>query len=76
MAPHFSSELLERLLSKKLSDSTWPSYDPSLAEQEEIEFAIQVNGKLRGTLFVKKNIAQEELQPMVEEKIAKWRTGL
>jgi len=75
VVPHFASELLEKLLSKDLKGCSWPAYDDSLAEQEEIELAIQVNGKLRGTLLVKRNISQEECQSMAEEKVKKWLEG-
>ena len=34
-APHFASELLEELFNKKLSDCSWPVFDPALASLQE-----------------------------------------
>ncbi len=75
VVPHFSSELLEKLLNKQLQDCKWPKYDPKLAQIDEIEIAIQVNGKLRGTLAANKGITQEEAEPKAKEIIAKWLEG-
>ena len=30
----------------------WPKYDPALAEEDEIEIPVQINGKLRGLIVV------------------------
>ena len=75
MIPHFASELLAQVVGKELKECTWPEYDSSLAAQEEIEFVVQVNGKVRGRIVTKKGIKQEELQPEAEEIIEKWITG-
>jgi leucyl-tRNA synthetase len=75
MVPHFASELLEKLLSKKLENCSWTEYDEKLAAQDEVEFVIQVNGKLRGSLKVEKGLAQEILQLQAEKEIFKWLDG-
>lgn len=75
MVPHFSSELLEALLQKELKDCVWPTFDPKLAAQDEIEIAIQVNGRLRGTLPASKGVTQNVVQPQAEEIISKWLEG-
>ncbi|MBU1007549.1 leucine--tRNA ligase [Candidatus Dependentiae bacterium] len=75
MIPHFASELLEQLVGKNLSDCVWPQYDPLLAAQDEVEFAIQVNGKLRGTLVASKGVTQEVVRLDAEKIIAKWLDG-
>ena len=72
MVPHFASELLETLLDTDLADCSWPTYDEKLAHVDEIEFAIQVNGKLRGTLQTVKGIKQKALQPEAAKIIEKW----
>ena len=72
MTPHFSSELLEKLLSTNLKDCSWPVYDPCLSAVEEIEIAIQVNGKFRGNIKAGPGKTQDELQPEVEKTIEKW----
>jgi leucyl-tRNA synthetase len=75
MVPHFSSELMEKLLTEQLENAAWPEFDEELALVDEIELAIQVNGKLRGTLKVKKDSRQEDVEPAAEQEINKWLSG-
>jgi leucyl-tRNA synthetase len=42
-----------------LSEQTWPAYDPAALVRNEIEFIIQVNGKLRDRLMLAKDAAEE-----------------
>lgn len=74
-APHVSCELLETLLEMSLEQCQWPEYDTALVQVSEVTYAVQVNGKLRGTLVVAKGAEQAEVQPLAEEKIAKWLEG-
>jgi leucyl-tRNA synthetase len=47
-APYLAAELWEVLGEKEnLLRFPWPAYDPALAKEDEITYAIQVNGKLR-----------------------------
>ena len=75
MAPHMASELLETLLSKSLEECTWPTYDPALTVLDEITIAIQVNGKLRGTIVVPTQTQQEEIQKLAQCNVSKWFEG-
>ncbi|MEP6905560.1 MAG: hypothetical protein ABI875_05720, partial [Gemmatimonadales bacterium] len=52
--------------------------DPSLVEEELIELAVQVNGKLRGRLKVPREITQDEALSlaMADPSIAKFVTGM
>ncbi len=72
MVPHFSSELLENLLNKSLEDTSWKTYDSNLAQVDDIEIAIQVNGKLRGTLSKSKDPLKEEVELESKQVIEKW----
>ncbi|MEP6600993.1 MAG: hypothetical protein ABJB49_04195, partial [Nitrospirota bacterium] len=51
--------------------------DPALVQEEMIELAVQVNGKLRGRLRVRREIAQDEAfgSAMADPSIAKFVTG-
>jgi leucyl-tRNA synthetase len=40
----------------------WPVYDPELAREEEAEIVIQINGKVRGRIFVAFGTAREALE--------------
>jgi leucyl-tRNA synthetase len=75
MVPHFSSELLEQLLNKQLADCTWPSFDAELAKVTDVGIAIQVNGKLRGTIQTTRGRAQTDIVPEAEVIVAPWLTG-
>lgn len=72
IAPHMASELLEKLLSKSLSDCTWPVYDPKLAEQHEITIPIQVNSKLRATITVPVGAPETQVSQLAQKEISKW----
>ncbi|MFQ5974617.1 MAG: class I tRNA ligase family protein, partial [Alphaproteobacteria bacterium] len=51
MMPHLAEELWERLGHRVLLvDTAWPEADPLLLVEEEVTYAVQVNGKLRATI--------------------------
>jgi leucyl-tRNA synthetase/REP element-mobilizing transposase RayT len=64
-APHLSEEINERVAAvfnrqaQFLSESTWPAHDPEALVRSEIEFIIQVNGKLRERLMLSKDADEE-----------------
>jgi leucyl-tRNA synthetase len=59
-APHLTEEIHERLLTScgrggspaLLSEKSWPAYDSAALIRNEIEFIIQVNGKLRDRVIL------------------------
>ena len=56
IAPHITEELNEMLGSSEcLANSIWPTYEESKTIKNDVEIAIQVNGKLRGTIKVNKD---------------------
>jgi leucyl-tRNA synthetase len=58
-APHIAEELWERLGHKRsIFDSGWPAFDATLAADDLITVAVQVNGKTRGTIQVAPNVTQ------------------
>ena len=49
-APHLTEELWERLGHREcLASRPWPSYDERFLRDSEVEYAVQINGKLRAT---------------------------
>ncbi len=53
MAPHLAEELWQILgHERSLAYEPWPTFDPALLKDEEIEVPVQVNGKLRGRVVV------------------------
>ena len=80
-APHLSEELAERLeLGRSIFSTTWPAYDESLIAAGQINLVVQVNGKLRGTLTVAREISEAEAlalaqaQPGISRQLTKnWK---
>ena len=50
IAPHITEELNEQLGYKPLCESEWPKYDEEKTVETVKEIAVQVNGKVRGTI--------------------------
>ena len=55
----------------------WPSYDPTLLEQDQVLIVIQVNGKKRGEITVPADASEEEIKTkaLAEENIRKFIEG-
>ena len=82
--PHASEELWNRLHGRETYKDTansvhrqpWPSYDPTLVEDEEVDIVVQVNGKMRGTVNVlrkdRENQAFIEKKAKASEKVQKY----
>ncbi len=70
-APHMTEELFELMGFGILNQQTWPEYDPALCVDEQVEIAVQVNGKLKCRMMIANNAAQDEVLPaaLAEEKV-------
>ena len=78
ICPHITEELNEVCsLGKRIYNSSWPVYDENKLVDENITIAIQVNGKLRSTVNVSNDIAEEELKniSLNEENVKKHISG-
>lgn len=55
----------------------WPSYDEELAKEDLAEIPLQVNGKLRGHLYVSFGAPREELErlALAQEKVRPFTEG-
>lgn len=61
LAPHITSEIYENAFGGDILDEEWPKFDENRLEKTEIQFPIQINGKMKGTLCVDRNISKEEM---------------
>ena len=62
-APYLSQELWQQLgHPEDLSKVAWPSFDPVLAKQEEVEVIVQVNGRLRSKILAREDLTSDELK--------------
>ncbi len=64
--PHFANECLNDL--GFYEEIKWPQYDKLALEKEEIKFVIQINGKKRDILNVKKDIKEIEVMQEIKNK--------
>jgi leucyl-tRNA synthetase len=74
MAPHISEELWQRLgHNDTLAYAPWPKYDEEKCKDAEIDVAVQINGKFRGTVHVEAGLDNDSLAQAAkdDEKIAK-----
>ncbi|MBP5353498.1 MAG: class I tRNA ligase family protein, partial [Alphaproteobacteria bacterium] len=61
--PHLAEEMWARLGHNTLIiKEGWPAGDAKLAEENMVTLAVQMNGKMRGTITVAKTATQEEAQ--------------
>ena len=62
-APHLSSELWERLKSKRdVAEQRWPGYDEKFLVEDEVEMVVQVNGKVRDRMTMPVQATEEEIK--------------
>ncbi|HOH76285.1 MAG TPA: leucine--tRNA ligase [Myxococcota bacterium] len=78
-APHVCEELWERMGHRpSIVDVAWPGFDPDLCVQDTVEVAVQINGKVRGTVVAASDIDQESLKQMAlgNENVARHLQGM
>jgi leucyl-tRNA synthetase len=63
-APHVAEELWELLghTGSIFRGSNWPEHDPAKAVADTVEFVVQVNGKVRARMSMRRGITQQEAQ--------------
>jgi len=77
-APYLAHELWEILGQQgNLLRAPWPKYDPVLAQEEEIEMPVQINGKVRSRITVQADATEVLVREraMADEKIRKAVAG-
>ena len=74
-APHIAQELWQKLGGKSLLDyEEWPIWDKKLIQEEEFDLVVQINGKFRVAMRVKKGINESDAKKLVfdNEIVKKW----
>jgi leucyl-tRNA synthetase len=66
VTPHVAHTLWHELgyaeVHGDLLDAPWPKVDPAALERDELELMLQVNGKLRGSVFVPAGADKAEIE--------------
>jgi len=79
LAPHLAEELWTGVLKNKKSIhlESWPKYDDKLLEDETVKLIIQVNGRVRDTVEVKRGLSENEAKELAlrRENVKKHISG-
>ena len=69
ISPHITHALWRQLGNEEaIIDVNWPEADKNLLKEKSVEIAIQINGKLRGTVTVESNLPQKEIEALAREQ--------
>jgi leucyl-tRNA synthetase len=69
IVPHVCQALWSELCpNSHILDAAWPTVDQSAMVQDSIEYVIQVNGKLRGSINVAKTETRENIEKLALEQ--------
>ena len=77
-APYVTQEIWDELGNDgAVFRQPWPAFDPALAQEEEAEIPVQVNGKLRGRIRVPFGAANEliEERALQDDKVQQFVQG-
>ncbi|MDR1262337.1 MAG: leucine--tRNA ligase [Oscillospiraceae bacterium] len=67
-APHITEEIWElQGLGAPIYTQRWPEWDPTALEQDEVEIAVQVDGKVRGRITLSVNLGKDEAERTLPE---------
>ena len=79
-APHMAEELWRRLGNREsiFDGANWPAFDPAKAAESQVKLAVQVNGKVRGTVSVPKGADREAVTALAraEPNVARHLEGM
>ena len=65
IAPYITEELWNLLgHDKTIAYESWPNYDEEKTKEDNIKVAVQVNGKVRGTIEVTEDTKEEDMKTL------------
>ena len=67
ITPHICFAVMSAFDSEEALNPSWPSKIEGIAEAEEVQIIIQINGKLRGRINVQAGLGKEEILKIAEE---------
>lgn len=78
-APHLTEEIWRAVLKNKKSihGQGWPEYNPRYLQEENVKLIVQVNGKMREILEVRRDLSEAQARELVlaSEKVKKCLGG-
>ena len=77
ICPHWSEELWHTVLGHEGSVHVepWPEFDPEKAKADEVELAVQVNGKVKAKITVAADAAEEDVKDQALEAVSQAIEG-
>ncbi len=76
VAPHITEEIWEAIgCEGRIYQQTWPEYDEAKTVEATVEIAVQINGKMRGTVTVGIDEPKDDVIAKAKEAIASKLTG-
>ncbi|MCC8140939.1 MAG: leucine--tRNA ligase [Lachnospiraceae bacterium] len=76
VAPHITEEIWEAIgCEGRIYQQTWPEYDEAKTVESTVEIAVQINGKMRGTVTVGIDEQKDDVIAKAKEAIASKLTG-
>ena len=67
-APHITEEMYQNCgFGGYIHDAKWPEFDESMCKDDEIEIAVQINGKLKDRAVISADAAQDEVLELVKK---------
>ena len=76
VAPHITEELWQAAgYEGRVYQTAWPEYDEAKTEESTVEIAVQVNGKIRVTISVPKDIDKDAAIAAAKEALGDKLTG-
>jgi len=76
--PHIAEEMREKMGEKTNTfRCDWPVFREDMLQTDTIVVPVQINGKLRGTVEIPRDLDQEKIKDIVlgDKKIAEWLNG-
>ncbi len=76
VAPHITEELWQTAgFERRVYQTTWPEYDEAKTVEAQVEIGVQVNGKMRVTVSVPKDMEKEAVIAAAKEALGDKLTG-
>ena len=76
-APHWAEELWQDVLdhTESVHEQPWPDFDPEAAKADEVELAVQVNGKVKAKIMVATDAPEEDIRAVALDAVASATEG-
>lgn len=76
VAPHITEELWELVgFPGRVYQAAWPKYDESKLVESTVEVALQINGRVKGTMVIDKDAKKDAVIAQAKEALAEKLTG-